>query len=317
MNTNAEWTNETIDLSRVFYQFQNETLTEFKSYIESLPKTKHIDEIKVDFSKIPLLVNEINNARKEVDDGQKIIVLDSTFHSRPIETESFHWIVSNILGETIVQNEEGRHLVHIYDRDPKKRIKDGARYHQTHESGAIHTDNVNIPENYQYLLVGCAKPAKVGGENIIVSGRAVYDYLNKHAPKELEILKNNFVFEFRGISRELYNAPIITFSERGEPLYRHLRTYMESAHMRADKPLTDDQIRALDTLDATLSMSQFQIVYRLKTGQVLIANDSQILHDRRCFVDGEDYATLDELKNNSNEARPLKRTLLRTWVRKV
>lgn len=233
-----------------------------------------------------------------------------------LETEVLHWIISNLLGETIVQNDEGRHLVHIFDRDPSMRIKDGARYHQTHESGAIHTDNVNIPENYQYLLVGCAMPAKVGGENIIVSGRAVYDYLNTHAREELEILKSNFVFEYRGISRELYEAPIITFSEQGEPLFRHLRTYMESAHARAEKPLTSDQVRALDTLDATLHMSDFQLLYKLKPGQILIANDSQILHDRRCFVDGKDMITLDQLKQNPHDSRTLKRTLLRTWVRR-
>lgn len=317
MNPNSDWTANSLDLKRVFYKLSSETENEFSSYFEKKLPTKHIDEHQVDLAKLPLLKKEIEVLRKEVDDGQKFIVLDSLTNTNPVVTESLQWVVSKILGETISQNEEGRHLIHIFDRDPTKRIKDGARYHQTHESGAIHTDNVNIPENYQYLLVGCASPAKIGGENIIVSGRAVYDYLNANAREELEILKSDFVFEYRGISRELYHAPIITFSEKGEPLFRHLRTYMESAHLRAEKPLTSDQVRALDALDATLSMSQFQLIYRLKPGQILIANDSQILHDRRCFVDDKNTTTLDELKAGTNQHPMLKRTLLRTWVRKV
>jgi alpha-ketoglutarate-dependent taurine dioxygenase len=313
----ASWNQQTIDLNRVVYQLNEQTLSEFYNYIQSQTFHKNIDEHVVNLSLLPLLTKEINQLRVEVDEGQKFIVLDCSNQLDPIATEKLQWIVSKILGETIAQNEEGRHLIHIYDRDPTKRIKDGARYHQTHESGAIHTDNVNIPENYQYLLVGCAMPAKIGGENIIVSGQAVFDYLNANAKEELEILMSNFTFEYRGISRELYEAPIITFNQKGEPLFRHLRTYMESAHQRANRPLSVDQVRALDALDATLSMSQFQLLHRLKTGQILIANDSQILHDRRCFVDDKFASTLDELKSGTNQFATLKRTLLRTWVRKI
>lgn len=313
----ASWNQQTIDLNRVVYQLNEQTLSEFYNYIQSQTFQKNVDEHIVNLTLLPLLTKEINKLRMEVDEGQKFIVLDCSKHLDPIATEKLQWIVSKILGETIAQNEEGRHLIHIYDRDPTKRIKDGARYHQTHESGAIHTDNVNIPENYQYLLVGCAMPAKIGGENIIVSGQAVFDYLKANAKEELEILMANFTFEYRGISRELYEAPIISFNQKGEPLFRHLRTYMESAHQRANRPLSVDQVRALDALDATLSMSQFQLLHRLKTGQILIANDSQILHDRRCFVDDKFASTLDELKSGTNQFSNLKRTLLRTWVRKI
>lgn len=315
---NSDWTRSTIDLERVFFQLSHSAIFEMNRFIaEHDLRGHHIDELSVNPDHFHSLMMDVEKLRKEVDDGQKFVIVSAIEGFGPVQTEALHWILSRLLGETIVQNEEGRHLIHIYDRDPTKRIKDGARYHQTHESGQIHTDNVNIPENYQYLLVGCATPAKIGGENIIVNGRAIYDFLNTHAREELEILKSNFVFEYRGISRELYEAPIITFSDRGEPLYRHLRTYMESAHSRAGRPLSTDQIRALDTLDAALSMSEFQLLYRLKSGEILVANDSQVLHDRRSFVDGKDMTTLEDLKKHPGSSKPLKRTLLRTWVRKL
>jgi len=314
---NTDWNKNTLDLNRVFFQLSDSSLFELKHFMSERELKGHVDQLTIEREHFHSLILDVEKLRKEVDDGQKLVIVKAVDGFGPVQTEALHWILSLLLGETIVQNEEGRHLIHIYDRDPKRRIKDGARYHQTHESGQIHTDNVNIPENYQYLLVGCANPAKIGGENIIVNGRAIYDYLNTHAREELEILKSNFVFEYRGISRELYEAPIITFNDKGEPLFRHLRTYMESAHMRAEKPLSEDQVRALDTLDAALSMSEFQLLYRLKSGEILVANDSQVLHDRRCFVDGKDMITLDELKQHPENKRPLKRTLLRTWVRKI
>ncbi|MFQ5444666.1 MAG: TauD/TfdA family dioxygenase, partial [Nitrospinales bacterium] len=212
------------------------------------------------------------------------------------------------------QDKFGRRLIHIYDRDSTKQIKDGARYHQTHESGAIHTDNVNIPEPWDYLLVGCVAPAMIGGENIIVCGFSVHNHLEKKAPEDLAVLRENFWWEFRGISNELYSAPILTYDDAGQPLFRYLRTYLESAHIKADQPLTPQQRRAMDALDATLSMSEFQIKHRLQAGQILVANDNQIFHDRECFVDFPDSVSVEEKGAGKNGI--LRRTLERTWIKK-
>ena len=310
----TKWNNETIDKNKIFYQLSNESKNEITKVIKEIGKHEFVDQVKVDLSNLNTFCNEIKSIENEVDDGQKFVVINAIEGLNFFEIETFHWILSKVLGETIVQNEEGRHLIHIFDRDPLKRIKDGARYHQTHEMGAIHTDNVNIPENYQYLIVGCVAPAMIGGENIIVNGQAVYEYLREKAPAELETLMSEFTWEYRGLSRELYLAPIMTFDKRGDALFRHLRTYMESAHARANRPLTVDQVRALDALDATLNMSEFQIVYRLKAGEILVANDSKILHDRKTFVDAKDSISINEMKACGHGT--LKRSLLRTWVRK-
>lgn len=309
-----KWDINSVDNLKIFYSFSNETTNEVKNYIEKIGKHEFIDQVAIDTSTLTLLKKEINEIEHEVDKGQKLVILRAIEGLNYYEIETFQWIISNILGETIVQNEEGRHLIHIFDRDPLRRIKDGARYHQTHETGAIHTDNVNIPENYQYLIVGCVATAMIGGENIIVNGQAVYDYLKENAPEELEILMKNFTWEYRGISRELYEAPIISIDAFGEAQFRHLRVYMESAHLRSNRPLSQNQVRALDALDATLNMSSFQLIYRLQEGEILIANDSKVLHDRKCFVDSADSISINEKK--ADKKGKLRRSLLRTWVRK-
>jgi alpha-ketoglutarate-dependent taurine dioxygenase len=310
-----KWDINSIDSSKIFYTFSSETAEEIKKLTAAIGKHELIDQVIFETSNLLSLKKEIVTIQREVDLGQKLVIVKSIAGLNFYEIETLQWIISKLLGETIVQNEEGRHLIHIFDRDPLRRIKDGARYHQTHETGAIHTDNVNIPENYQYLLVGCVAPAMIGGENIIVNGQAVYEYLQENAPRELEILMEKFTWEYRGISRELYEAPIITIDATGEAQFRHLRTYMESAHLRSNRPLTQDQVRALDALDATLNMSRFQLIYRLQEGEILIANDCKILHDRKCFVDSMDSISINEKK--FDKKGNLRRSLIRTWVRKL
>lgn len=251
--------------------------------------------------------------REEIDHGQRFVILEPMEGLTYDEIQMYCWIISNLLGTPLAQDQSGKRLIHIYDRDKTKRIKDGARYHQTHESGAIHTDNVNTPLPWDYLVVGCVFPAMIGGENIIVSALSVHDFIEKKAPDELAVLRENFWWEYRGISSELYQAPIITYNSAGEPLFRYLRIYLESAHLKAKQPLSDKQIQALDALDATLKMSEFQINHRLRTGQILVAHDSQILHDRKCFVDYPDSISVEEKQAGENGI--LCRSLERTWVK--
>ncbi len=310
---NLKWDINSLDQLKIFYAFNDESNQEIRDFAQKIGKHQFVDQTVINPENFKSIIKELKTIEKEVDQGQKIVILKAIPGLMYYEIETFQWIVSKLLGETILQNEEGRHLIHIFDRDPMRRIKDGARYHQTHEMGAIHTDNVNIPETYQYLLVGCVAPAMIGGENIIVNGQAVYEYLKEYAPKELEILMEKFTWEYRGISKELYEAPIISLDSHGEAQFRHLRTYMESAHLRAGKLLNSDQVRALDALDAALNMSCFQLIYRLQEGEILVANDSKVLHDRKCFVDAMDSISIDEKK--AGKQGHLRRSLLRTWVR--
>jgi alpha-ketoglutarate-dependent taurine dioxygenase len=287
---------------------------ELKKYIRDLGKLNDIESIPISKSDFPHLDKALDQVRQEVEHGQRFVILNSVEGLAYNEIQLFFWIIGHVLGNPIIQNEAGQRLIHIYDRDRTKQIKDGARYHQTHESGAVHTDNVNTDEHWEYLMVGCVCPAMIGGENIIANGIAAHAFLEKKAPQDLAVLRENFWWEYRGISKNLYQAPIITYNKAGEPLFRHLRTYMESAHRKADQPLTDQQVQALDALDATLNMSELQIRHRLKAGQILVNYDSQILHDRECFVDYPDSISVDD--KQAGKAGILRRTLERGWIRK-
>jgi alpha-ketoglutarate-dependent taurine dioxygenase len=223
-------------------------------------------------------------------------------------------LMGTYFGNLLVQNEKGDKVIMVYDRDRLGSMFQGARYHQTREGGSIHTDNVNIPEPWEYLFLSCLEPAEVGGENILVDGVKIHEILKAKYPRALKVLEENFYWEMRGVSDALYQAPIITYDKKGEPLFRHLRPYMESAHVKAGVQLTNDQLYALDVLDALTNTSEYQTRYRMRKGDILITRDAQVLHGRTCFSDAMEAVTFEDY--HQGKGNILKRTMERIWIKK-
>ena len=69
------------------------------------------------------------------------------------------------------------------------------------EGGSIHTDNVNIPERWDYLIFSCLAKAEVGGETILVNSKEVYNLLERKYKFAKKILSQNFYWEKRGLIR--------------------------------------------------------------------------------------------------------------------
>ncbi len=209
----------------------------------------------------------------------------------PEQRRALSWIIGQMLGEPLTQNAAGDRLVSVYDRDRTKRMRDGARYHQTKEGGSLHTDNVNIEERWDYLMMTCVVAAMIGGESLLVSGLSVYNTLKDTAPHAVDILCEDFWWENRGFSDAVYPAPIITFNDWDEPEFHYLRPYLTAAHEKVGEPLTEAQLWAINTLDSVLESSALQFRHKLESGQILIINDNQILHGRTSFSDHFDGVT--------------------------
>ncbi|WP_341279865.1 TauD/TfdA family dioxygenase [Paenibacillus sp. FSL H8-0537] len=239
---------------------------------------------------------------------------------KPLQELSLHenrflsWIVISLLGEPLVQNKEGAKIIHVYDRDRTKKMEDGARYHQTRQGGSIHTDNVNVPVKWEYLVMHCVATAMVGGETILLNGNDIYNYLKESLPDVLSTLEAPFYWEYRGISDGTYQAPIVTYSEEGVAQFRYLRDYLESAHQKSGNPLTAKQLSALDALDSILEISDLQSRFFLEQGETLIINDSQVFHGRTTFSDFENAEVVDL---DFTAGKRYKRTIDRAWVKEI
>jgi len=246
------------------------------------------------------LKGELESLVRYLGQGRGFVVLNADPHVQN-DIRSYTLALAKALGSLVIQDGVGRKLIEVYDRDPSKRMEDGARYHQTHQGGSIHTDNVNLEQRWDLLLLACENRAVIGGETVIVDGQKVLEVLKKYASEAFVILQSNFLFQRRGFGEGYYKAPVITFDERGRPVFRYLREYIVAAHNEASRELTPDQVWALDALDAVLECSDVQYRVRLKRGEIVLCVDGRTLHGRTSFVDKQTPSS--------------QRKMFRAWVR--
>ena len=176
-HNNENWDINSINIGNIYHKLELTAIKELKDYCNNKRYEKKLISNDNFFNSFKNLSQRLNLLTEEVQSGQGFKILSLPPDINYYDLQFYFWIIINLLGEPLVQNKEGDRLVYVYDRDRYKTISDGARYHQTHEGGSIHTDNVNIPEKWNYLLVCCFEPAITGGESIIVNGIKVYEYL--------------------------------------------------------------------------------------------------------------------------------------------
>jgi alpha-ketoglutarate-dependent taurine dioxygenase len=302
-----------------YFTFSGDAQNEIYDYIKSLHPYERVQDAKLlESDDCTTFRKEADEIRKEVESGKRIVIVKpfTDLHNKYtiLEQRTISWLIGGTFGEALTQNEAGEKVICVFDRDRKNSMAQGARYHQTREGGSIHTDNVNVPYFWEYLFLTCISPAMSGGENILVNGLLVHKILREKHPDVLTILEKNFIWEQRGVSDAIYEAPIISYNSLGEPMFRHLRPYMESAHVRTNRPLTAEQLYAIDTLDSILEHSDNQYRHTFKSGEIMVSNDAQVLHGRTCFSDAFDAVTITEWKHD--HYRPLKRTMDRLWIKK-
>lgn len=302
-----------------YFTFTNEAQEEVYEYIKALHPYDRVQDAKLlEEDDCSSFQKEIENIRQEIEIGKRIVIVRpfKDLHNKYtiLEQRTIAWLIGGVLGSALEQNEAKEKVICVYDRDRQNSMQKGARYHQTREGGSIHTDNVNVPYFWDYLILSCISKAMAGGENILVNGQLIYKILKEKYPDVLEILQGQFVWEQRGVVDATYEAPIISYNQKGEAMFRHLRPYMESAHLKTNRPLTAKQLYAIDTLDSLLEHSDNQYRHTFVAGEILITNDAQTLHGRTSFSDAFDAVTIEEWKKDHN--LPLKRTMDRVWIKK-
>lgn len=297
------------------HEFSKRSATEVVGYVRGLLLAHQcaVDEVAPDLAAIPEFVNELMSQKSVIDRESRHVIFEGIDRlSKVKEQAALAWIIANILGEPMVQNHLGRRIIEVYDREGRT-MQEGARYHQSRQGDNPHTDSMNDPAAIDYLVLSCVSPAAIGGETIIVDGFAVYRMLQRF-PEALATLRQPFWLENRGMAMEehLFEMPVVSLDDSGEPHIRYLRPYIESAHRKAGQPLNRAQTAAFDTLDAILELSQLQHRVMLQRGQTLVGIDTQIMHARTNFVDRSPPSTIDM---ETADIDKINRYFLRVWVK--
>jgi hypothetical protein len=186
------------------------------------------------------------------------------------------------LGRARSQNAKGHVLGHVFDLglrgdDPNVRI------YQTNQRQTFHTDSSDV------VGLLCLREAKRGGASLLVSALSIYNAMREECPELLARLLLPMPHDRRGEvpagMKPYFEIPVYSwFANQLTVFYQ--RQYFDSAQrFPAARPLSNEDVRALDRFDAIANDPRLNLPMRLLPGDMQFVHNHNILHDRTGFED--------------------------------
>jgi alpha-ketoglutarate-dependent taurine dioxygenase len=225
-------------------------------------------------------------AALETGRGFAVITTGPAGRFKPRQSQDIYWLVSQALGRPFEQNVQGTLLYDV--RDTGQDVRYGARFSVTNAESTFHTDNSFGDEVLDYVGLLCLNSARSGGLSQLASGCAVEQEMRAEHRDAWEVLRRPFHVDRRGGLRPGEQptafAPVLD-DHAGGLLVRYLRYWIEAGHDKAGRPLTAEQVHALDTLDRVAGEPRMRVEFLLRPGEMLFCNNRCILHNRTAFED--------------------------------
>jgi hypothetical protein len=256
--------------------------------------------------RLPALARAVPALRKQLDHDVGFVVL----RGLPLDDLSFDegqmltWCVSNYLGKVIRQNYSALRVELL--KDQRRDDGDPYRISQTNRFFAFHSDNgVLEPRPPNYIGLTCIRPAKQGGESVLVSSATLHDELLARNPEWARLLYGEFLADKprlqtrAGAEDKPVRYPI--FERAGSEFsMRYNRVFLEQGAAKAGSALPPEAVAAFDELDRLMQQEELLFRYTLQRGEMLVANNLLTLHSRTAYLDHDEPG--------------LERQLLRSWM---
>jgi len=300
------WTAATVDApQRWHHPLDRELLANLRAVVAVQPSERPVTDIRLNADQREAWNESLAAALRDLEAGRGFVILDRLPLDRLSQREAvaLYWLIGQLLGEPFEQNVQGTLLYDV--RDTGQDVSAGARFSVTSYESSFHTDNSFGDSILDYVGLLCLKGAKSGGISQNVSGYAAVDVLKREHSDVLEILLQPLHVDRRGGFHEGESPTVlrqVVAWEGPELILRYLRYWIEAGHEKVGEPLTADQRRALDVLDAVLQRPELRVEFVLEPGQMYFINNRWILHNRTAFVD---YTELER-----------RRHLVRLWLKR-
>lgn len=198
------------------------------------------------------------------------------------------WLLALHLGTPLPQTADGARLLHVRDEGF---APDDPRFRGPHSNRLLsfHTDRCDA------IAFLCARPARAGGENHVLSSEALRDALRERHPRHAATLERDALPYLRhtidpGNDRPYTLVPVFT-EHAGHFAASLLRVLIDRADASPDAPdLTAEQRAALDALEEVAEDPALYASFRLEAGDVLLLNNWTTFHRRTAFEDEPDPA---------------------------
>jgi alpha-ketoglutarate-dependent taurine dioxygenase len=232
---------------------------------------------------------DVEAVRDALESGPGALLLRGAAQAEDVEAAADAFLAfAERLGTPVSQSATGERLLHVRDQgfapgDPRFRGP------YSNRRLSFHTDRCDV------IAFLCVRPARAGGENHVLSSRALRDALRARHPEHATTLERDALPYLRhtvdeGNARPFAMVPVFTEHE-GRFAASLLRVLIDRADASPDAPdLTDAQRAALDALEEVAEDPALYASFRLEEGDVLLLNNWTTFHRRTAFEDDPDPA---------------------------
>ena len=194
------------------------------------------------------------------------------------------WTLGAGLGDAEPQDAAGALLHHVRDAGAQVTDADHVRGFQTNGALDFHNDGGEVFALY------CVAGPRRGGDSLLASAGALFNEMLRLRPDLAAVLLEGVDFDTRAQHRQgqprIQRAPIFV-QEAGRlwVLYKRGYIHLGQRFPEADR-LSPAQLEAMDLLDALCRDPRFHLRFRLRPGDLQLANNFTMLHARTAFEDG-------------------------------
>jgi gamma-butyrobetaine dioxygenase len=147
-----------------------------------------------------------------------------------------------------------------------------------------HTDNPYRDPTPTLQLLHCLSSSASGGDSTLVDGFRVAEALRESAPEQFDLLtRYPLHFRFRDEDTELETeVPVISLNEHGDVAAVHFNNRSKMPVI-LPAPLMERYYAAYRTFGRMLGSPEYQITLRLAPGDLIIMDNTRVLHGRTGF----------------------------------
>lgn len=237
----------------------------------------------------PLVASLLGEINTDIRDGGGycIVRIGPELLNDPHLLTVAYWNLFTCLGVPIPQYSSGEMLFEV--QVSREAVPLMSHYSQSNRGGGFHTDGTFLTRSPYYVGLICLDQAKYGGDSILIDARPIYRELMLNQPEVLRSLEREFYFDCCGqiSGKDTRLKPVIS-RKNGSLFVQYLRSYITQGHEKVAVPLTAEAVAGLDAFDEMLDRKEFQFLYKLNPGEMLLFNNSIILHGRKPFSEEGD-----------------------------
>lgn len=244
------------------------------------------------------IASELAALRDEVLDGRGFLMIRGFPVGRysQADIELMFWGLGTHFGLAQSQSVLGDRLGHMMDMTP---TDPHARAYRNKQALTLHTDLCDV------VAILSLQTSANGGDSLFASALAVHNEILTSHPEHLPFLYRGAPYHRRGeeLPGQLpwtpHDVPVLSQCQ-GVVSCRYVREYIIPGAEAAGRPLSAQEIAALDCFDAIANRPDVCLRFVVEPGTAIFFNNWTVLHGRAAFEDGDD--------------KERRRHLLRLWL---